>query len=362
MFQDKYRSAYDKIHPGRDVLFTEAKIEKYMKESVTGEKHEKKNSWRIWRPVIVASLALCLMFVLVLPVAAKNIPGVYDVLKQHVPGILDYMVPVQKSDSSQGIVFQVEAININGNTAEAVVSFSDEGNEDYIHGMVDMYDSYHLKSFSAESNIGGCSFLKYDPVEDKAYFKVDLTSTTGTFDASRLEFSVTKLLTDCGSETKEIPKNNIWRTGDVKAVTLNGRGATELQNPALKKLVTSGDTMDPRPRQMVLDIPLDKYSPDTMEVTAIVYMDGILRIQLLRGNLSDADRHMNFYMQNEAGEFMTPDMSVTWQEELAGETVSMEEFYFVITREQLDAYTLWGERDIRAGCMKGNWSITFDLQ
>lgn len=362
MFQDHYKNAYNKLHPERDIVFTKARIEKYMKGNVTQARHQGKKTWGVWRPVAVTALALCLVFVLGLPVVAQNVPRVYDVLEEHAPGFLDYLVPVQKSDSSQGIVFRVEAINISGNTAEAVVSFADEGEGDYIHGMVDMYDSYHLKSLSTESNIGGCSFLEYDPVEDKAYFKVDLISTTGTFDASRLEFNVTKLLTDCRCELKEIPLSNILRTSDVKTVTVNGRGGTGLQNPALKKLITSKDGMDPRPGQAVLDIPLNKYSPETMEITAMAYMDGILRIQLLRGNLKDVDRHMNIYMRSEAGETISPDMSVAWQEELAGETVSMEEFYFVITKEQLETYTLWGESDVRTGCVKGKWSITFDLQ
>ena len=362
MFQDKYKNAYDKIHPGRDAFFTEEKIEKYLAENATEDRRAKKNLWRTLRPVAMASLALCLILVLGLPVAAKNIPGVYDVLKRHVPGLLDYMVPVQKSDSSQGIVFQVEAINLDGNAADVVVSFSDEGTGNYIHGVVDMYDSYHLKCFSGESNVGGCSFLEYDSVEDKAYFRVGLTSTTGTFYAGRLEFSVEKLLTDCRSVQEEIPLENVLQTCNVKTVTLNGRGCTESQNPALKKLVTSGDAMDPRPGQVVLDIPLDKYSPETMEITAMAYMDGILRIQILRGNLEEADRHMYIYMQNEVGEEIIPDMSVMWQEEIGGETVSMEEYYFVITKEQLDAYTLWGDGEVRAGCVNGNWSITFDLE
>lgn len=362
MFQDKYMNAYDKIHPERDMLFTEEKIEKYMEEGVTKETATKKSPWRTLRPVMVASVALCLMLALGLPVAAKNIPGVYDVLKRHVPGLLDYMVPVQKSDNNQGIVFQVEAINIKGNTADVVVSFSDDGTGDYIHGMVDMYDSYHLKCFSVESNIGGCSFLEYDPVEDKAYFRVGLTSTTGTFDAGRLEFSVGKLLTECRSVREEIPLDNVLHTCNVKSVSVNGRSGSSTRNLALDKLAVAGDAEDPRPGNRVLDIPLDKYGPETMEITGVAYMDGILRVQILRGNFTEANRHMYIFMQNESGEVVDPHMSVMWQEEIAGETVSLEEFYFVITNEQLETYTLWGDGEVRDGCVKGNWSITFDLE
>ncbi len=362
MFQQEYKRAYEKISPGRDLVFTEADIEKYTEGQGKVRKTKRINAWMTFRPIAVASLVVCLMAGLGLPVAAQNIPKVYDVLKRNVPGLLDYMVPVQKSDSSQGILLQVEAVNIEGNKADVIVSFSDEGTEDYIHGMVDMYDSYHLKSYSAESNVGGCSFLEYDPVEDKAYFQVELTSTTGTFDTSRLEFNVAMLLTDCRRELKEIPLDTALRECNVKAVSLNGRGGTGKENPALDKLSQSGNAMDPRPVHQVLDIPMDKYSPESMEITAMAYMDGVLRIQLCRGNFKEADRHMNLYMKTESGEELYPDLAVSWQEEVAGEKVLLEEYYFVISEEQLNAYTLWGEADVRVGCVHGDWSITFDLK
>ena len=92
------------------------------------------------------------------------------------------------------------------------------------------------------------------------------------------------------------------------------------------------------------------------------YMDGVLRIQLCRGNLKEADRHMNLYMKTESGEELYPDLTVSWQEEVTEENVSLEEYYFVLSEEQLNTYTLWGEADIRGGCIHGDWSITFDLK
>lgn len=362
MFQQKYKRAYEKISPGKDLVFTEAEIEKYMEGQEKERKSNRISAWRTFRPIAVASLVVCLVAGLGLPVAAQNNPRVYDVLKKYVPTLLDYMVPIQKSDSSQGITLQVEAVHIEGNTANVIVSFSDVGIEDYIHGKVDMYDSYHLKSYSAESNVGGCSFLGYDPVENKAYFQAELTSTTGTFDTSRMEFYVGTLLTDCKSEVKEIALDTMPRQYEVKTVSVNGSGGSGKENPALDKLSQPGNAMDPRPVYRVLDIPMDKYSPDSMTIGGKAYMDGVLRIQICRGNLKEADRHMNLYMQTESGEELYPDLTVSWQEEVAGENVSLEEYYFVLSEEQLNTYTLWGEADIRSGCIHGDWSITFDLK
>lgn len=379
MFQDTYKSAYDKISPRGNVseeqvaewieqckeAGNEIKKDYSQKQETVKRKDEKKESRirkiRFLRPVAVAGLVACLTLVLGVPVAAENIPAFYGVLERNVPGLLDYLIPIQETDSSQGIVLTLEAARVEGNHAEILVSFCDDGDGDYIHGMVDMYDSYNLQSYGADSNVGGCTFMEYDEEQDKAYFQIDVTSTDGNFDTERLEFSVHQLLVDCESYEQEILLENMMQSVEVKSVSLNGQSGMEQTNPALDKLTTPGNEAAPRPGHLVMDIPLEGISPDEMKITGIAYMDGILRIQLWRGNFKAADRHMNIYMLDEDGNQIYPDLAVGWQEKTEGERISMEEFYFVITEEQLDAYTLMGEGDIRDGSIKGDWSITFDL-
>ena len=190
---------------------------------------------------------------------------------------------------------------INGNTAEILVSFTDDGTGDYIHGEVDMYDSYHLKSYSGESNVGGCYFMEYDETQDKAYFQIDLTSTEGTFDTERMEFNVYQLLTDCQSFTEEISLENMDTSYDLKAVSLNGRSGMGQENPLLNRLSWSGDEADPRPGHLVMNVPVGEMDPEKMELTAVSYEEGILKVQLFRGNFKAADRHMNIYLLDEAG-------------------------------------------------------------
>lgn len=379
MFQDTYKSAYDKISPQGNV--SEAQVAEWLKQcEEAGNKIKKEYSGkqetvkrkakkkefkagkaRLLRPVAAVVLIVCLTCILGVPVAAENIPAFYGVLERNAPGLLNYLIPVQETDSSQGIVLTLEAARMEGNQAEILVSFRDEGTEDYIHGMVDMYDSYNLQSYGADSNVGSCTFIEYDEEQDKAYFQIDVMSTDGSFDTERLEFSVYQLLTDCQSITEEISLENILTDTELKAVSLSGQSGMEQTHPALEKLSFSGNEIDPRPGHLVMNLPLEGISPEEMKITGIAYMDGILRIQLWRGNFRVADRHMNIYMLDEAGNQIYPNLAVGWQEEIADETISMEEFYFVIPEEQLETYTLMGEGDIRAGSVKGNWSITFDL-
>lgn len=361
MFQETYKSAYDKIGLQDTTEITEEQMKKWLSKEKSEKKRKKRGVSRILRPAAVIALASCLILILGVPAAAQNIPGFYSVLERNAPALADYLIPVQQSDSSQGVVMNLEAARIEGNTAEILVSFSDDGTGDYIHGMVDMYDSYHMYSYGAESNVGGCSFIEYNEEEDKVYFKIDLLSYEGEFDPTRMEFNVSKLLTDCQSYTQEISLENIIKDCAVKAVSLNGSGGVGQMHPALEKLTIPGNEIDPRPGHLVMDIPLDGFDPNTMEIAGIAYMDGILRVQLFRGNFKEADRHMNIYMLDEAGNEIYPNMSVMWHEEVGEEEVLVDEFYFVIAEEQLETYTLMGEGDIRSGSIKGDWSIVFDV-
>ena len=380
MFQNIYKSAYDKIGAGAAVisdetiqgwiekgLLTDKKDDNFARSAEMGKLSRKKRRNRRvvgMFPGLVAAVCLvvCLGFFLGLPVAAENIPGFYAVLERNAPGLLNYMIPVQQTDSSEGIVLNLEAAQINGNTAEILVSFTDDGTGDYIHGEVDMYDSYHLKSYSGESNVSGCYFMEYDETQDKAYFQIDLTSTEGTFDTKRMEFNVYQLLTDCQSFTEEIPLENMDTSYDLKAVSLNGRSGMGQENPLLNRLSWSGDETDPRPGHLVMNVPVGEMDPETMELTAVSYEEGILKIQLFRGNFKAADRHMNIYLLDEAGNQVYANLAVGWQEEVKGETVSLEEYYFVVSEEELANYTLWGEGEVRAGSIKGEWSIVFDVE
>lgn len=362
MFQETYKSAYDKISVKNKAEITEEQITEWMAQEAGRVNVKKRSVGKVLRPVAVLALASCLIVMIGVPVAAQKIPGFYAVLERNAPSLMNYLIPVQQTDSSQGIVMNLEAAKIEGNTAEVLVSFTDEGDNDFIHGMVDMYDCYHMHSYGAESNVGGCYFIEYNEEEDKAYFKIDLLSYEGEFDPTRMEFDVSMLLTDCQSYTQEISLENIVKDCAVKAVSLNGSGGVGEIHPALDKLTLPGNEIDPRPGHLVLDIPLDGFEPNTMEITGIAYMDGILRVQLFRGNFKEADRHMNLYMLDEAGNEIYPNMSVMWHEEIAGEKVLVDEFYFVITKEQLETCTLIGEGDIRAGIIKGDWNIVFDVQ
>lgn len=69
---------------------------------------------------------------------------------------------------------------------------------------------------------------------------------------------------------------------------------------------------------------------DALTVTGVAYADGILRVQSCRGNLSEADRHMQPFIIDSEGNERTNDFSVGWKETVNGESLSFDEHWFLV--------------------------------
>lgn len=355
MFQEEYRKAYDKIN------IHETKIQELLAQTAslnTG----KERSFLSWiRPIAVVGLSLCLFCMMALPVLAEQIPAVYRVIQHYAPMLTEYILPENFSNTSQGITLQVEAINITGNKAEVIVSFKDaEGSErNQIHGKVDLYDSYRIYNYGETGVIGGCSFLAYDAIEDKAYFKLDITSDDA-FDRNRVKLSVTRLLTNCVEEERVIGLENMIEAPKEKTVQYNGVGGTaEMRNQI--PFFVSGENASGRMVRVMDATELKEALLETLTVTGVAYDEGVLRVQQCRGNFSEASRHIRVYLKEEEGSERRPDCSISWKEEINGEEVLFDESWFLISEEELQQYELYGMFSITDGSVKGNWDVTVSL-
>lgn len=352
-FKIKYQKAYEHIIPSSDYL-----------EAIY-DRLEEKNRMRhsllltIMRPVAAVCAVLFIVSVTLLPVMAKSVPAVYDVIEKYAPALADFVVPVEISDTACNITMRVEAVNVEEKTAEIVVSFSDaEGSDkDLIKGKVDLYDSYDLQSYGATYDVGGCSFLEYDAAEDKAYFKIDL-STDGQYDKGKLRFRVHQLLTEVSKEEKTIDLSDIIQDPTTKTVSLNGLGGMENREAIAQYIGTStGDS--PLSAGQVMDIvKVDESMTEVLTVTGVGYSDGLLRIQVCRGNFSNADRHVQLFLTDKNGAERHEDFSLMWHEEAGGETIIFDEYWFLIEENALEEAQAYGIFYITAGSVEGDWEVT----
>lgn len=361
MFREDYKSAYGKIE-----------VKEVLKQRMF-EAAEEERRIRRKRPVVRAVTALaaaCVCLFVVVPVGAANIPAFYKVIEHISPELANTLVPIEKSSESQGIIMSVEAVNVEENAAEIIVSFADAEGFDRIHGKVDMYDSYSLVSYDGKNNIGGCSFLKYDEENDKAYFKVDL-SADEDFDKTKLTFRVRELLCDLTKEQKAVgipDYDSLLQNGlNTKAVSINGGGRSGDSEETLEKykeyIWAEGTLDDPRPRYSVLDAKCeDVIKTDDLVVTGMACNGNLFRVQVCRGDITKSDRHINWKLFDNAGNEIGALGNVGWFEEINGKRYAFDETWFEIDKEKVDEYQLVGMFYESEGSVKGNWKVTFELE
>ena len=360
IFKETYREAYEHITPDRDCL---CRLKDEMEE--LEDRPRGMMIFGLLKPVAAVSAALCMLIVVFLPIAAKGSAGVYNVIAKYAPFLADFCLPQKYSDSSNGIIMQVEAVQVEGNEAVALVSFSNEEGENKIKGRVDMYDSYSLRSYGAVSNIGSASLLEYDPEEGKAYFKISVTGTD-EFDKARLVLKVRMLLTERSSERQTVSLSGLVRNPALKKEALCGLGGNLniLENlPEGNSYFRWTEDESYRPAITVMDI--REATADMAEASTIMgigYQDGILRVQSCRGSFAESDRHGRFYVVDPQGNEKSPDAGFSWHEEVDGERLMFDEDWFLVEEEDLEQIGMYVIIERQEGCVKGNWEVVFGVE
>ena len=353
MFQDEYKKAYNKIEvPQLNINELRMQAE---------ERSAGKKVFRSIRLIAAPVLSLCLICVLIVPVMAREFPAVYRVIQKYAPALAANILPEEIQSTNKDITLQMEAVNIKDSNAEIILSFRDaEGSaKDLIKGKVDLYDSYRIRNYGETSVISGCSFLEYDPIEDKAYFQIMITSDKD-FPKGKVKFEVDQLLTSCVEEERLIDLTELSNNPKEKLVEANGVGGILTDRSRIPFFVGSADGHRYTVRVMN-EVALQEELLDDLQITGIAYEEGVLRVQQCRGNFADADRHIRLYMKDKEGEERIPDMSVGWQEEIQGEKVLFDEAWFLISEEELQQYELYGMFCIADGSVKGDWEIVISL-
>ena len=298
----------------------------------------------------VAAVAAC--FIFAIPVLAKEIPAVYRIIDRYASTLADYIIPDELTDEKEGIRMQVEAVQIEGEDASLLVSFSDLPGYDRISGKVDLYDSYNLSSFGTDTSIGGCSFLEYNEQEDKAYFLIDIMGD-GKYEKEKIQFTVRTLLTRVSALEQDIPLTEISNDPVLKEVEISGSGGgvrgrelcSKLINGRLATVIAISELID-----------MDGLDRDDLSVTGIAYADGILHVQSCRGSEEEAERHLQLKLFVD-GEEYEDGMGVCWREEVNGEELTFDEGWYAISPEELAKSHLVGIFHIADSPVHGDWKV-----
>ncbi len=354
MFESRYKEAYDAIAPSQEL------VENLIGRTKAGNIKNKRN--RFVPKVAAAAAAVCL--VTAVPVCAAQVPVFYRIVEYLSPALANQLVPIEESCTSQGITMQVEAIHLEGNEAEIIISMrdADDSTQDLVHGEMDLYDSYGLSDYVSDSVIGGCHFLTYDAQEDKAYFQVTVRSDHA-YHAEKLKFRARAVLCDKSEEIRDVDLSGTVYDAKTKLVTLSGSGGLmteEMLPDSLRKV--SGTSEDPRPRTNVIDgIAAADCAADDFTVTGIAYQDGVLRVQICMGDNWESDRHVALFLRDSDGNERHSDRSVGWDEEVGDARYVFYEDYYIEDIDELSDYTMYGIFYSAETLIEGDWNVTFRL-
>lgn len=350
MFREEYQKEFDQVRVSPERL-------QELYEKVEEKTASKRGHWlRIIRPIAIPVLSLCLICMLAVPALAKSSPVVYRLVQQLVPSLADDILPEEVICTRNDLTLQVEAVNVEDNQAKVLVSFCDTrgSGKDLIHGMADLYDSYRISNYGEKLVSGGCSFLKYDEAEDKAYFLIQIQSDK-PFDRNKIKFSVSMVLTNCVEEERPISLEALLTNPARKTVQYIGISGSENGRARIPYL--DGGRM-----ARVMDVADRNDSmKHELTVTGLSYDGGVLHVQQCRGSLREADRYASFILRKQDGTEKTEDCKVDWIEDIDGEKVHFAESWFVLSEEELKEYELYGNFMLRDGIVRGEWEVVVNL-
>ena len=358
MFKDRYKEAYDTIMPSQRLLSDV--LERAGAEKGVNKRAFRRNGFILKISLAAAAVVLC--FVVAVPVCAAYIPVFYKCVEYLSPALADKLVPIEKSSTSQGITMQVEAIHLEGNEAEIIISFRDaeDSTQDLVHGEMDLFDSYGLSDYTNDSILGGCHFLTYDAEDDKAYFQVNVQADSA-YQADKLRFSVNSVLCDKYHDTRDVDLSGAVDSAETKRVTLGGSGGPVPEDMLPDSLQNiSGTPEDPRPRANVLDMMnVADCAADDFTMTGIAYMDGVLRIQMCMGDNWSSDRHVQLFLKDPEGNERYEDHSVGWHEDVEDTSFQFYEFWYIEEIDNIADYSMYGIFHSAGELVKGNWNVIF---
>lgn len=357
MFEERYQKAYRTITPSQEL------VSDTISKAVSGSRRTAKNRFAVRTSLTAAAAILCL--VMAVPVCAAHVPVFYKIVEYISPALADHLVPIEKSSTSQGITMQVEAINLKGNEAEIIISLQDAAGstQDLVHGEMDLFDSYRLSDYTNDSIVGGCQFLTYDEADDKAYFQVNVQSDKA-YQGDKLQFSAHSILCDKTQEERDVDLSGTVYTAGIKLVNLNGRGGP-LRDEMLPDFLRDvpGTEEDPMPKANVLDMMnIADCAADDFTLTGIVYMDGVLRVQICMGDNWSSDRHVQLFLRNAAGEERYSDHSVSWHETVGDTSYQVYEFWYIEDIDDIAEYSMYGIFHDAGELIRGDWNVTFRVQ
>lgn len=314
--------------------------------------------------LIATVLALCLA--LALPVLAATDAG-YALLYSISPETAQFFKPINMSDENQGILMTVESIYIHEDTAEIYISLQDLTG-DRLDETTDLRSNYDLDIPN------GCEssevFLRYDSETCTNHYLLTIRETNGNMlqENTKIHFRLGEFVIgtytvetfDCGIDLTEADLSP-----DTMTVELDGWGG-RIPATETEKQLASDFTIE-RKNYEVLTPSESLYTiTPNIDITAIGYVDDLLHIQVCYSGVLANENHGILALRTEdnddieANNYISDILNATFYNEDG--TKYYEEYFFDVSPEKLENYTLAANYTPYTGKITGTWDVTFPLK
>lgn len=346
MFKADYKHLSDQIEPN-DRLIRE------LLEAARTSAKRKSRAASLLRLPALAALCVCLCVLLVLPALAATVDPVYRLMYLVSPSAAQFFMPVQRSDEDNGIKMEVVSAYIHENVAEIYVTMRDLTG-DRIDATTDLYDSYSInRPFDSAAY---CERVGYDDATKTATFLIRIEEWgSQAIAGDKITFSVREFLSHKKTYNGlEIPidLSAVPAAEKTQAVQPFGGGGTELP-----------EGWDETLAALVPGPPRSEFSVEGLDLTAIGYVNGSLRVQIAVKNRLENDNHGFLYLKDQQGNKIDCAYNFYFRQTPDGQApVDYCEFDFPVPPSEISKYRLYGDFVTADMKTQGAWRVTFPLE
>lgn len=362
MFKQKYERLNNYIEPSKDLVnkvknFSNVKTDNKMKNILL-------------KPAI-ALITLIIIFCS-MPVLATNVPTIYNLMYSVSPSVSQYFMPVQKYCENQGIKMEVVSAYIQGNEAQIYIAMQDlTGNR--VDETMDLNDSYTINR-AFDCTIGTCKKVGFDAETKTATFMIKIVNTENKkIEGEKITFIVNNFMShkeEWNNVKLPIAFEEIENNKETMQVQLTGFSSAEEKYMHLAINEIDNTVIVPKSN-------ID-FGVTDMKITGFNYIDNKLHIQVsaknnlkidnhgevyLKNNITNEDKKANYNLHFVLGQNGNKlEYSTDYLESKNENRIDYTEYVFVISKEELKNYSIYGDFVASGFCMKGKWQVTFPLE
>ena len=295
--------------------------------------------------------ALLLAIALSIPaLAAVDFEPAYQLLYSLSPAIAQRLKPVRLSSEDQGIRLDVISAHISGHEAQIYLALTDLA-ADRIDQTTDLFDSYGINA--PFESVGYAQNVGYDPQARTATFLVTITQQGNQAIAGdKLTFGLRQILGKKHTFDASLPELAMpapsMAAQTVKPAQVFGGGGEDFD-------LNTDNFQALRPGNSLL-------SPTKgVDITALGYVDGKLRVQIQFENVLETDNHGYIYFKDDDGGIIHAETNCAFAMDPEGKA-RYEEFIFDLSGKDMDSLSPHGNFVTSQSLIRGSWSVTFPLE